>query len=69
MAGEPLGLGSMWGEEKAREMLAAAGLEVLEVKQAEGDPINKLLHRPEAITEREQQTREQARSAISARDF
>jgi hypothetical protein len=30
----------MWGEEKAREMLAAAGLEVLEVKQAEGDPIN-----------------------------
>jgi 2-polyprenyl-3-methyl-5-hydroxy-6-metoxy-1,4-benzoquinol methylase len=40
LACDGMGLGAMWGEEKAREMIAAAGLEVLDVRQAEGDPIN-----------------------------
>ena len=40
LAYDGVGLGAMWGEEKAREMLEAAGLEVLDVKQAEGDPLN-----------------------------
>jgi len=40
LAYDGMGLGAMWGEEKAREMIAAAGLEVLDVKQAEGDPMN-----------------------------
>jgi len=40
LAYDGVGLGAMWGEEKAKEMLEAAGLEVLDVKQAEGDPLN-----------------------------
>ena len=40
LAYDGMGLGAMWGEEKAKEMIAAAGLEVLDVKQAEGDPLN-----------------------------
>jgi ubiquinone/menaquinone biosynthesis C-methylase UbiE len=34
------GLGNMWGEQKARELLAEAGLMVQDVKQVEGDIIN-----------------------------
>src|SRR5262249_26327486 len=37
-AGE--GLGTMWGEQKARELFAEAGLVVQEVKQVEGDIMN-----------------------------
>lgn len=35
-----MGLGAMWGEEKAREMIEAAGLRILDVQQVDGDPIN-----------------------------
>jgi SAM-dependent methyltransferase len=34
------GLGAMWGEQKARELLVEAGLSVQEVKRVEGDMIN-----------------------------
>ena len=34
------GLGAMWGEQKAQELFAAAGLVVQDVKQVEGDLIN-----------------------------
>jgi len=34
------GLGNMWGEQKARELLTEAGLVVLDVKQVEGDILN-----------------------------
>ena len=34
------GLGTMWGEEKARELLAEAGFRSVDVKQIEGDPLN-----------------------------
>ena len=34
------GLGAMWGEQKAREMLAEAGFGRVEVKQVEGDIVN-----------------------------
>ena len=34
------GLGTMWGEQKARELLAEAGFIVQDVKQVEGDIIN-----------------------------
>ena len=34
------GLGAMWGLEKAEDMLAAAGLENLQVHQIEEDPLN-----------------------------
>ncbi len=34
------GLGAMWGQEKAEEMLAAAGLEDVQVHRIEEDPIN-----------------------------
>ena len=34
------GLGTMWGEEKALELLAEAGFENAEVRQVEGDPMN-----------------------------
>jgi len=34
------GLGTMWGEQKARELLAEAGFTSIEVKQVEGDPFN-----------------------------
>ena len=34
------GLGAMWGEEKARRMLAEAGFAVVEVKQLPHDFIN-----------------------------
>jgi ubiquinone/menaquinone biosynthesis C-methylase UbiE len=34
------GLGTMWGEEKARELLAEAGFRDVEVRQAEGDVFN-----------------------------
>jgi len=40
LAYDGMGLGAMWGEEKAKEMIQASGLELLEVKQAEGDPLN-----------------------------
>ena len=34
------GLGAMWGREKAKEMLAAAGLEGTRVYRTEEDPVN-----------------------------
>ena len=34
------GLGTMWGEEKAKEMMAAAGFTGIQVKQVEGDIMN-----------------------------
>ena len=34
------GLGAMWGQEKAEEMLAAAGLTNLQVHRIEEDPVN-----------------------------
>jgi hypothetical protein len=34
------GLGTMWGEEKAREMLGEAGFTEVEVKQLPHDPFN-----------------------------
>ncbi len=34
------GLGSMWGEEKALEMLAEAGFGKVDVQRVEGDVLN-----------------------------
>ena len=34
------GLGAVWGEQKARELLAEAGFPNIDVKQLEGDPFN-----------------------------
>ena len=34
------GLGALWGQEKAEEMLSAAGLEDVQVYRIEEDPIN-----------------------------
>jgi ubiquinone/menaquinone biosynthesis C-methylase UbiE len=34
------GLGTMWGEQKAREMVAEAGLELLRVERVDGDIMN-----------------------------
>lgn len=34
------GLGAMWGEQKARELLAEAGFSPVEVKRIEGDLLN-----------------------------
>lgn len=34
------GLGTMWGEQKARELLAEAGFTSVDVRQLEGDPLN-----------------------------
>ena len=34
------GLGAMWGEQKALELLAEAGFTDVTVKQVEGDPFN-----------------------------
>ena len=34
------GLGNMWGEQKARELLTEAGLVVEDVKQVDGDILN-----------------------------
>ena len=34
------GLGNMWGEQKARELLAEAGFKDVEVKRVEGDIMN-----------------------------
>ena len=35
-----VGLGAMWGEQKARELLAAAGFRHVAMKRIEGDPVN-----------------------------
>jgi hypothetical protein len=35
-----VGLGAMWGEQKACQMLAEAGFKRVEVKQIEGDLFN-----------------------------
>jgi SAM-dependent methyltransferase len=40
LAYDGMGLGAMWGEEKAKEMIEAAGLELIDVKQTKGDPLN-----------------------------
>lgn len=34
------GLGTVWGEEKARELLAEAGFQSVETRTVEGDPLN-----------------------------
>lgn len=34
------GLGTAWGEQRAREMLAAAGFDAVSTAQVEGDPLN-----------------------------
>jgi hypothetical protein len=34
------GLGAMWGEQRARQMLADAGFAVLDVRRIEGDPVD-----------------------------
>ncbi|MFQ5410935.1 MAG: class I SAM-dependent methyltransferase [Phycisphaerae bacterium] len=34
------GLGAMWGEEKAREMIEEAGMKLVDIKQAPNDPFN-----------------------------
>jgi hypothetical protein len=34
------GLGAMWGEQKARQMLAEAGFTLVDVKRIEGDLFN-----------------------------
>jgi hypothetical protein len=34
------GLGACWGEEKARELLSAAGFTSVEVSRVDGDPFN-----------------------------
>ena len=34
------GLGAMWGEQKAREMLGEAGFTSIDVKRVEGDILN-----------------------------
>jgi hypothetical protein len=40
LARNGMGLGAMRGEEKAKEMIEAAGLELVGIQQAEGDPLN-----------------------------
>jgi Zn-dependent membrane protease YugP len=34
------GLGTMWGEQKARELLAEAGFDQVDVQRVEGDILN-----------------------------
>ena len=34
------GLGTMWGEQKARQMLSEAGFSQIDVRQVEGDVLN-----------------------------
>lgn len=40
LAYDGMGLGAVWGEEKASEMIREAGLELLDIKQTETDPLN-----------------------------
>jgi hypothetical protein len=40
LARDGVGLGAMWGEQIARQMLAEAGFTRVEVKQVEGDLFN-----------------------------
>jgi 2-polyprenyl-3-methyl-5-hydroxy-6-metoxy-1,4-benzoquinol methylase len=40
LAYDGMGLGAMWGEEKAKEMIGEAGMDLVDVKEAEGDPFN-----------------------------
>jgi SAM-dependent methyltransferase len=40
LALDGMGLGTVWGEQKAREMLADAGFTDVDVESIEGDPIN-----------------------------
>ena len=35
-----MGLGAAWGEEKAKEMIEEAGMELVEIKQTETDPLD-----------------------------
>jgi Zn-dependent membrane protease YugP len=35
-----VGLGAMWGEQKARELLAEAGFTSIDVQRVEGDVLN-----------------------------
>ena len=40
LAAGGMGLGTMWGEQKARQMLADAGFDKVETKHVEGDIFN-----------------------------
>ena len=40
LAYDGMGLGAVWGEEKASEMIQEAGLELLDIKQTDTDPLN-----------------------------
>ena len=40
LAYDGMGLGAMWGEEKAKEMIEETGMQLVDIKQVEGDPIN-----------------------------
>jgi 2-polyprenyl-3-methyl-5-hydroxy-6-metoxy-1,4-benzoquinol methylase len=40
LAQDGAGLGTVWGEQKAREMLVEAGFGIVDVKRIEGDPFN-----------------------------
>jgi hypothetical protein len=40
LAAGGMGLGTMWGEQKARQMLADAGFDNVETKHVEGDIFN-----------------------------
>ena len=35
-----MGLGAAWGEEKTKEMIEEAGMELVEIKQTETDPLD-----------------------------
>jgi 2-polyprenyl-3-methyl-5-hydroxy-6-metoxy-1,4-benzoquinol methylase len=50
LARDGMGLGAMWGEETAKEMIKAAGMELLDIRQTEGDPLNNfyIARRPRA---------------------
>ena len=43
------GLGAMWGEQKARELLAEAGFSSVDVHLLEHDPVQRVLRRPSLV--------------------
>ena len=49
LAADGAGLGAMWGEQKAREMLSEAGFTSVEVKQLPNDSPKQLLHRHQGL--------------------
>jgi hypothetical protein len=40
LASDGMGLGTMWGEQKARDMLTNAGFNSIELKRIDGDILN-----------------------------